>query len=666
MRFFTIIIVIISLFPLTVNKFFGQVKYKDRCVYFIQSRIHHEITQGFNMKLLMAPVGIIGKDVLYYLFLTIEDLEKVIGLEYPEGSSVEHLYSGGLWIGALVDTIVNGVIVTKKYVSTSDGAEGPALHPDYFSEMMPVDTANPWYYRSVTTGDSGAVSESDYVCEYTDTVLYKESPLHNPLGVKVIQRSYAWGNAVSEPVIPIHYTLINVGRKTLRKVYIGLYFDPDVGTTYYQGYFRDNFSGYFPELRTAYVHNTSDADATPLGVTILGTPEPLTDLNYRFSWFCCTPITSTYPYYEDGGRYDLMSGEAFPGQPMIKPNQSIDDQGDISLLFSFGPIEKWEIGETLRVVMALVCGFGLSYGNNNLYDNAKAALTLYARRYIPPVMLPSPKLRIETGFRKVELHWGYTGTGVNPLEVWDDASQLIQIYSPDHWRRINPPEGHTRGGRIFEGYRLYRSEDPAGTAKSFTMVRQWDLIDTVGPQYYYDTGVETTYVDDNLTTGKTYWYSITSFGIPDYTVIDYIDWEGKVKKESLSTSGKETSVLASRKRVKLPFSVSNELNQVAVVPNPYRINEDYTFESGGYEGRQRSWTEDKRMLKFIHLPPKCTIRIFTMTGEIVSTIYHEDPTQGEHNWDLKSDSNRSIASGVYVFTVESDYGKQIGKFVVIR
>ena len=125
-------------------------------------------------------------------------------------------------------------------------------------------------------------------------------------------------------------------------------------------------------------------------------------------------------------------------------------------------------------------------------------------------------------------------------------------------------------------------------------------------------------------------------------------------------------MLASRKRVKLPFSVSNELNRVAVVPNPYRINEDYTFESGGYEGRQKSWNEDKRVLKFIHLPPKCTIRIYTMTGEIVSTIYHEDTAQGEQDWNLKSDSNRSIASGVYVFTVESDYGKQIGKFVVIR
>jgi hypothetical protein len=29
-------------------------------------------------------------------------------------------------------------------------------------------------------------------------------------------------------------------------------------------------------------------------------------------------------------------------------------------------------------------------------------------------------------------------------------------------------------------------------------------------------------------------------------------------------------------------------------------------------------------------------------------------------------SGRAVASGVYVYTVESDYGRQIGKFVIIR
>ena len=71
-------------------------------------------------------------------------------------------------------------------------------------------------------------------------------------------------------------------------------------------------------------------------------------------------------------------------------------------------------------------------------------------------------------------------------------------------------------------------------------------------------------------------------------------------------------------------------------------------------------------MKFIHLPPRCTIRVFTLAGDIVATLEHDDPVRGELSWNLLSESNRAIASGVYVFTVESDFGKQIGKFVVIR
>ena len=39
---------------------------------------------------------------------------------------------------------------------------------------------------------------------------------------------------------------------------------------------------------------------------------------------------------------------------------------------------------------------------------------------------------------------------------------------------------------------------------------------------------------------------------------------------------------------------------------------------------------------------------------------------GELSWDILSESNRALASGVYVFTVESDLGTQVGKFVLIR
>ncbi len=51
---------------------------------------------------------------------------------------------------------------------------------------------------------------------------------------------------------------------------------------------------------------------------------------------------------------------------------------------------------------------------------------------------------------------------------------------------------------------------------------------------------------------------------------------------------------------------------------------------------------------------------------MIATLYHDDPVRGEMDWNLISESNRAIASGVYIFTVDSDLGTQTGKFVVIR
>ncbi|MGA2624613.1 MAG: hypothetical protein ABSF91_15275, partial [Bacteroidota bacterium] len=62
-----------------------------------------------------------------------------------------------------------------------------------------------------------------------------------------------------------------------------------------------------------------------------------------------------------------------------------------------------------------------------------------------------------------------------------------------------------------------------------------------------------------------------------------------------------------------------------------------------------------------------TIRIFTLAGELVTTLTNVgSSTPGEIEWNLLSQSNRALASGLYVFTVESQAGKQIGKFVLIR
>ncbi len=86
----------------------------------------------------------------------------------------------------------------------------------------------------------------------------------------------------------------------------------------------------------------------------------------------------------------------------------------------------------------------------------------------------------------------------------------------------------------------------------------------------------------------------------------------------------------------------------------------------------------ERRLRFINLPSSCTIRIFNLNGELVRTILHIDtevPEQGptvpnnlggDEWWDLLSDNRQLVASGIYIFHIESNVGEQIGKFVVVR
>jgi hypothetical protein len=655
------------------------------------------VQQGFRMKVWMSDQGNLGWNA--GMAASDQSVSTFVGLEYPPGSPFNHLVTGGIWIGAIVDTGKYGVHQYAKLVTTTNNPDIYNQGPVNPNETFPIDTIKPWWNTSTLLNgepnkrgedddndgkidedpldgidndgdgkideDYGAVSESDYYCAYTDTSPMIKNRYHKPLGIKVLQSSYAWIQKVREPIIIFEYKIINLGRYPLTDVYLGLDFVPDI-TIWNDDNKNKNCIGYWPELMTAFAFNPIDRDASPFGLTVLELPKQLDSLNLYFRWLTneeFRPFGASF----DGLRYEMLSGAYPVGLPNYRPDMLTSQATNTpEVVVSCGPINDWRAGDTMKISFAIVGGKSLRYNPDNLYDNAKVAQTLYARNFYPFYVPPSPKISIETGYKSTNLNWGYKGVGINPEEAWDDANALVNIFPEDHWRRVNPPFGHIKGGRVFEGYRLYRSDDPAGTRNSFVMLRQWDKIDSIGPKYGYDTGIETTFVDENLTTGKAYWYGVTSYGIPDQHIMRYLDRDGIIKIDTLSTNSLESSVLASRKRVKLPFSVSHELNKVLVVPNPYRVDQDYSYEMGGYEGRAKTWNENKRLIKFIHLPPKCLIRIFSLAGDIIATLRHESESQGELDWDLLSESNRTIASGVYVFTVESDYGTQTGKFVIIR
>jgi hypothetical protein len=711
---------------------------------------------------------------------------KNMGMEYPPGQEIEHLYGGGVWVGARTDTgrtgqQVIGVTVAYEgwsgtlfemygnpdgrdsfYYSSRDeytgnnrrgfdddgdgkidedeldgldndgdwnpltddlGVDGlpdsleigckgefdPQFNPDPafdnwdstardlcksrnpFKSNRLVYTQNngyPNHGEPHVDEDYGTVSELDMYFGYSDTNKIGGTSVpagHTPLGLAVWQRMFSWQDRIKEPIIPLEFYYINVGRKTWDSVWVGFFADWDIGPISAPGYFTRNSSGYFADVRTAYASNVEDRPSTPIGVTVLQTPKSLDSIRYTFQWFPGQETPNP-----DVPKYNFMA----LGQ--IKPDE-FPSISDTRFIFAFGPFDKVYPGDTLKVVLSLVSGEGVKEGRNNLHDNAARALELYYRGWTAPPVPPSPPLKITKLNDRVILNWKWErgDPRFDPLQTWDDSNYVLNFLDSTHWRRIHPDSGINpdiplpgfprKGGRIFEGFRIWRSVSPELSVESFALLRQVD----VGPQapffdslgFEYGTGLEYTLIDSGLVRGRPYWYAVTSFSIPGLTIIEQPDSSGLgTYLDTLISPPTESSIEVNAQKVVLPFEPSREVGKVKVVPNPYRTDHDYTFEAGGWEGLSRKWTENDRVIWFIHLPPKCTIRIFSLSGDLIRTIEHDDQLRqaanqaansdvlpvGQEEWNLISESGRAIASGIYVYTVESDFGRQIGKFVVIR
>jgi len=105
-----------------------------------------------------------------------------------------------------------------------------------------------------------------------------------------------------------------------------------------------------------------------------------------------------------------------------------------------------------------------------------------------------------------------------------------------------------------------------------------------------------------------------------------------------------------------------ELKKIKVVPNPYFAAATWESKNPYVSGR------GPRSIHFNHLPAKCTIRIFTVSGELVKEIKHESfYNDGSEEWDLLTMDNLSASYGIYIYHIEAPgIGEHIGKFAIIK
>jgi len=96
-----------------------------------------------------------------------------------------------------------------------------------------------------------------------------------------------------------------------------------------------------------------------------------------------------------------------------------------------------------------------------------------------------------------------------------------------------------------------------------------------------------------------------------------------------------------------------DMDKIKVVPNPYFVRNILDVDP------------NVSHLMLTHLPERCTIRLYTLAGNLIQIIEHTSGT-GQEIWNALTRNDQIPASGVYIFHVSSEFGEKVGRFAVIR
>jgi hypothetical protein len=79
-------------------------------------------------------------------------------------------------------------------------------------------------------------------------------------------------------------------------------------------------------------------------------------------------------------------------------------------------------------------------------------------------------------------------------------------------------------------------------------------------------------------------------------------------------------------------------------------------------------TRGEKRIYFENLPPKCTIRIYTLSGDWVQTLEHDaNYENGQEYWNLLNSDGFSVSYGIYLAHIDAPgIGEKIVKFALIK
>ncbi len=620
--------------------------------------------------------------------------------EYPIGSGIEHIFDGGLWIGGYIKGKGEPFVTTAAVDAASVSNRGGGFE---FTNKKGERVVEKSSLLDSKYFSPYAISHQDFIMDYADTnKTYLNGELivdHKPLGIAVHQETYAWDFPFADFFVIMNYTVKNVSSKQIDSLYVGLWTDTVVRNTNITSprtggaFFNKGGNGYNDSLKIAYEFDAAGDvgfSDSYIGIQFLGASQKVSEVNFTSWQFRNTDDEKFFSPATDVERYKKLRG--FFGSSSKWGNGVSPDilkqPSNRSILISSGKYNTLKPGDSLNVVFAIVAA--KKFGNEatpldtklekkNLYDNAGWALRAYKgedrngngildpgedadgngriTRFILPAPPKTPKVKVIPENQKVSIYWDKRAeNSIDPIS----------------------------GKKDFEGYRIYKTNagydltSSQNLLKSLIKIAEFDSANNnIGYNTGFDfiklnkpktfTGDTTKYQYkfeiDGLLNGWQYIYSVTAFD------------EGDPENNMASL---ESSKLTGASKV-LPGTLptSKDDIEVGVYPNPY-YGEAY------WDGN----SERLRKIYFNNLPAECKITIYTLSGDIVKEIEHNQTTNGsdlrwfetfskdgkqrmsggEHAWDLITDNDQAIATGLYLFTVKDYASGKIkrGKFLVIK
>ncbi|MEO8139361.1 MAG: hypothetical protein ABI742_06935, partial [Gemmatimonadota bacterium] len=105
---------------------------------------------------------------------------------------------------------------------------------------------------------------------------------------------------------------------------------------------------------------------------------------------------------------------------------------------------------------------------------------------------------------------------------------------------------------------------------------------------------------------------------------------------------------------------ATDLKKVHTVPDPYYVTNEF------------EQSTDNKVIKFVNLPQRAIIRIYSSSGVLVQILEHNSTTNGgDQSWNVRNRNNQVVASGVYFYHIEANgasggSAKRVGRMTIVN